>query len=277
MPEEWQAAGYRPRPPPEGVARPGRSGRTAGPPGLWGAGSRGVGARGVDPWVADSREVDPKAVAASGGVKASFGCPASAVAMVLATATLTLFDTPEPTMSCGLSGFAAMAAAASCGVNPTNVSVAYSLRTAGLAGHRTTQDLDRTLVAVPPSHLPNTGLIADRAARRVGRGPRHVAAGAPAGSSGPPRRPACPSGSVIDSTGSGAQYIPSAATVAYALASSSGVVSATPRVNDAPARRVRARPGAASASARNVMPEPLGHLDRPVRADLLAPARRSTC
>src|SRR5688500_15566046 len=40
-----------------------------------------------------------------------------------------------------------------------------------------------------------------------------------------------PSGAAIDSTGSGSQYLPSAATVAYALDISSGVASDTPSVN----------------------------------------------
>ena len=62
-----------------------------------------------------------------------------------------------------------------------------------------------------------------------------------------------PSGSVIDVTGSGAQYSPSAAIVAYASARSSGVVSETPSVNEPHVAAAWAAI-AASDGARKVMP-----------------------
>ena len=62
-----------------------------------------------------------------------------------------------------------------------------------------------------------------------------------------------PSGPVIEVTGSGAQYSPSAAIVAYASARSSGLVSETPSVN-APHVAAECAAIAASDGARNVMP-----------------------
>ena len=50
-----------------------------------------------------------------GGVNRCTGWPRSASASVFATAMLTADETPSPTASCGLSGLAAVAAAASCG------------------------------------------------------------------------------------------------------------------------------------------------------------------
>ena len=193
----------------------------------------------------------PNAVSTLGGVKSCSGRSCTATAIVCATAAFTDFDTNEPTALVGSAGSAAIPAAATCGVNPTNVSVTLPCDEPVLpATGRPT--IWPTAVAVPPLHRPNVDCWP------TGQRAASVAARAISGLITRPHFGSATPGTFLWSTpmiavtGSALQCTPSAATVAYASARSSGVVSATPRVNDP--SRPRPWPLSASLGARNVMP-----------------------
>src|SRR5207248_8531091 len=122
------------------------------------------------------------------------------------------------------SGSAAIAAAASCAVTPPNVSVAFCSELPVLPPAGRPPRIADTSGAVPPSHLWNADCwpTGQRAASTAAAATSALTARWQDGSAA---ATGCPDASVMDSTGSGAQYVPPAATVAYASARSSGVVS----------------------------------------------------
>ncbi len=170
--------------------------------------------------------------------------------MVRATAAFTLDATAAPTRSVGLSGLAAMPAAASCGVNPANVSVALFSELPVLPATGRFR-ISPTSGAVAPSHRPNADCwpTGHRAASVAARATSGATAWWHTGRTGT----AAPPLVATDSTGSGGQYTPSAATVAYAFARSNGVVAATPSVK-APQVSGRRAAIVASSSERNLIP-----------------------
>src|SRR5690348_13840564 len=132
------------------------------------------------------------------------GCPCRAAAMVRATAMSTDAETPPPTASCGSSGLVAMAAAAICGVNPTNVSVALRSALPVLPPAGRPPRIPATMVAVPPSQV----LYAD--CSPTGHRAASTAAAATSGETawwqfGFAAGTALPVASLMDSTGNGAQ------------------------------------------------------------------------
>src|SRR3954462_10477238 len=121
-----------------------------------------------------------------------------------------------------------MPAAAYVRVKPTKVSVVLFSVLPVLPATGRPPKMPATCCAVPPSHLPKV------ACSPTGHRAASVAARATSGeitcrqllAAGVLR----PCGAVIESSGDGAQPLPSAATVAYAEARSSGGTSITPRV-----------------------------------------------
>lgn len=105
---------------------------------------------------------------------------------------------------------------------------------------------------MPPSHSRyiDWSPTAQRAASAAARATSTSTACRQSGRAAAIGRPAA---SAIETTGSGAHHMPSAATAAYAPARSSGVVAETPRVNG-PHSRAPWRASCASSPARKTMP-----------------------
>src|SRR5690242_10316393 len=209
---------------------------------------------------------------ADGGVKPITGWPASASWMVSATMLIGCGDRPSPGASPGLSGSATKLAPASCGVTPTNqAAVVESVVPVLPANGRPTAAIAPGAVDQPPQSpaagwSPVVQRIASIAACATSGLTAWVHCGSAPGTGFPSVLV------VMERTGDGAQNLPSAATVAYAPAISSGVVSATPSVNGP-------QPTAWSGCARPRSTS-LCHV-RPSRSAmataLSAPTRSSTC
>src|SRR2546423_5974817 len=173
---------------------------------------------------------------AGGGVNPTTGTPRMASRMVIDTVSIGLVYCHSPARSNGLSGSATNAAPASCGVNPMNhADRASSVVPVLPANGRPTVGYALGAVDQPPHDPPLAPYpVTQRAASTAARATSGLTARRHLGAATrvPSRATTCrPSGPAIDCTGSGSQYRPSAATVAYASAISSGVVSATPRAN----------------------------------------------
>src|SRR6266508_2484749 len=170
----------------------------------------------------------PKAISWLGGVKLIAGLPTIASRSVRATAVLT-GGWVIRCFGCGLSGSASSPPTATCLVIATSPavqswSVVPVLPAIGLL------TIDRVAAAVAPSHCR----YADWSP--IGQRSASMAARATSGETTWEHFESMPSSLVpstlrISTTGIGSQYLPSAASVAYALVSSSGVVAVTPRVN----------------------------------------------
>src|SRR5437763_17204573 len=223
----------------------------------------------------------PKAISRLGGVKLTAGTPAMASRNVYSTALLTTLwgsppKAPANLLVRGSSGSPRMPAIASCFVMAMSAavlspSVVPVLPATGLP------TMPLTSPEVAPSQRPNPDWspsgqrAASTAARATSVFTTCLHRGLAASS-------LLPFMSRISMTGSGSQYMPSLASVAYALARSSGVVADTPRV-DAPHRGDACGVADSSASlgvcgvpcARNLMPSRLA-----TSTAFSAPTRSST-
>src|SRR5439155_14177715 len=172
---------------------------------------------------------------AGGGATPRTGTPRIASRIVSDTASIGLWYCHSPAMSNGLSGSATNAAPTSCGVNPMNHAARASSVVPVLpANGRPTFGYAAGAVDQPP-HEPATAPypVTQRAASTAARATAGLTASTHRGEATgfPPKTTGRPSGAVTDRTGNGSHRCPSAAMVPYATAISSGVVSATPRLN----------------------------------------------
>src|SRR5262245_52215130 len=162
-------------------------------------------------------------MSAGGGVKSRDGLPASPSRSVNDTASIGLLELPSPTTLNGLSGSAMKLAAARSGVYPTNhadrvSSVVPVLPATGRPTIPYTPGaVDQSPHEPVTAPYPVTHLAASVAARATAsltaRWHRGLAASTGAPLASVPIA-GVPSGRVMDSTGSGWQYMPSPASVA---------------------------------------------------------------